>query len=107
MGPEAAAANEAILSRVEEIGGGSVWDAEVFAVSLMEVAVGEDEALKLCGLTGVQQIVLNSSLLSFSTLKVISSIPGLRSLVLVSPAVSAPELAALGANGLKVEVVGQ
>ena len=74
--------NEDILAAVETKGGGYVWDAEVFAVTLMDVAVSDDEALMLCKLAGVQQIALDASRLSFSTLQRLARIPGLNSLVL-------------------------
>ena len=74
--------NEDILAVIETTGGGYVWDAEVFAVTLMDTPVGDDEALLLCKLAGVQQIALNASRLSFSTLQCLARIPGLNSLVL-------------------------
>ncbi len=105
MSPEAVAANEVILTRVEEIGGGFVWESEIFAVSLMDVAVSHAEASKLCGLSGVQQIALNASLLSLPALRALASITGLESLVLTSPSVATSELAALESIGPRIEVV--
>lgn len=46
--------NERILSRVEQLGGGYVWDAEVFAVSLEGVAVSGMDVRALLGLVGVE-----------------------------------------------------
>jgi hypothetical protein len=45
-----------------------VWDAEVFAVTLMDVAVEDDAAIPLCGLRGVQQIAVDASRLSAATI---------------------------------------
>ena len=107
MSPEAAAKNEVVLAHVEKLGGGYVWDAEVFAVSLLDVTVSEEEAQKLCALTGVQQIMLNCSQLSLATLKAVASIPGLRSLAIGVPTIASAELAVLAAIGPEVRVVEQ
>ncbi|MDT4329302.1 hypothetical protein ACQE3E_07205 [Methylomonas sp. MED-D] len=91
----AAENNERLLARVEGLGGGYCWDAEIFAVTLIDVAVADTDAAILCGLVGVQQVALNASLLSFPVLERIAQIPGLQSLVLNVPAVSESELDAL------------
>jgi len=91
----AAENNELLLARVEDLGGGYCWDAEIFAVTLMDVAVLDQDAKILCGLVGVQQVALNASLLSFSVLEEIAQIPGLQSLVLNVPAISEPEIDSL------------
>ena len=67
---------------MEGYGGGYVWEPEIFAVTLMGVAVADAEAAILSGLTGVQQVALNASRVSLPTLQKIAGIPGLRSLVL-------------------------
>lgn len=107
MSPEAAKANEKVLAHVDQLGGGYVWDAEIFTVSLMDVATSDEDAQELCALTGVQQVALNSSRLSIATLKAVASIPGLKSLVLVASSVSSEQLTALGEVGPHIEVVEQ
>lgn len=99
--------NEMILARVEELGGGYLWDAEIFAVMLMGVAVDDADARQLVGLVGVQQIAMEGSRVSFETLKEIVSITGLESLVLCKPVLSDAALASLQAVGPTVEVVDE
>ena len=82
MTPEEIQTNVSILDSVEALGGGAVWDAEIFTVTLMEVSVEDDDAGMLCGLTGVQQIALDASQLSMTALAALAGIPGLQSLVL-------------------------
>ncbi len=97
--------NEAILARVEELGGGYVWDAEVFAVTCMDVAIADADAMALTGLTGVQQIALDCSRLSFGALKSIAAIGGLQSLVVCNPAFDANDLKLLESVGPDIQVV--
>jgi len=105
MSPEAAQANERILAQVEAYGGGYVWERETFAVMLMDVAIKDQEAVSLCGLTGVEQIALNASRLAFTTLQRIASIPGLQSLVLSGTILPENQRVLLGRLGPKVEVI--
>ena len=51
--------NDAILDWVEKVGGGYVWEAEIFAINLLDVALTDKEARNLCKLSGIQQIALN------------------------------------------------
>jgi hypothetical protein len=74
--------NERILAEVEAAGGGCVWDAEVFAITLMDVVPNDELAGSLCALVGIQQIAINASRLTFDTLRRLSQIQGLDSLVL-------------------------
>ncbi len=85
------AGNQAILDWVDSIGGGSVWEPEVFAVTLFDVDVDDEQALRLCGLTGVEQIAINAEGLSPVTLQALARIDGLKSLVLNKP--STPSVA--------------
>jgi hypothetical protein len=105
MSPEVAQENERILVQVEKYGGGYVWEPEIFAVTLMDVAVADAEAAVLSGLTGVQQIALNASRLSFPTLRKVAGIPGLRSLVLSSITLTREQQSLLERCGPRVEVV--
>lgn len=104
MSPEAASRNEAILARVEELGGGYVWEADYFAVTLLDIPVDDAEAEKLGALTGVGQIAINAASLRFSTLRLLVAIPGLRSLVVAAPALTPAELASLREVGPEVVV---
>lgn len=99
--------NEAILARVEELGGGSVWDAEIFTVTLMDVAVTDSEAMPLTDLVGVQQIALDCSRMCIGTLQKIAAIPGLQSLVLCNPVFDAEGLQMLQEIGPEVQVVDE
>jgi hypothetical protein len=103
--PIEAERNEAILARVEELGGEYVWDAEVFAVSCMDVAIADSDAIALTELTGVQQIALDCSRVSVGALRKIAAIAGLRSLVVCSPSFDTSELQLLQAVGPDVQVV--
>jgi len=105
MSPEAAQVNERILAQVEDYGGGYVWEPEVFAITLMAVALVDAEAAILDGLTGVRQIALNASRLSFPLVEKVASIPGLRSLVLSRITLTREQLLVLERCGPKVEVV--
>jgi len=107
ISPEAEEKNEAILARVEALGGGYVWDAEVFAVTLMDVAVPDAEVRELAGLVGVSQIAMDASRVSIDTLAKIAAIPGLESLVLCNAACDPQELEALQSFGPDVEVVSE
>ncbi len=105
MSPEAAQANERILAQVEEYGGGYVWESEIFAVTLIDVAIQDQEAASLCGLTGVEQIGLNASRLAFATIQSIAGIPGLQSLVLSGTTLTEDQQVLLDRLGPKVEVI--
>jgi hypothetical protein len=79
---QAAAVNEKILSRVESAGGGYVWDAEIFAVTLIDVEPTDSDVSDLSKLSGVQQIALNASNLTFPIVLSVARTPGLESLVI-------------------------
>jgi len=98
--------NEAILAEVEVIGGGYVWEAEVFAVNLMDVAAADGQVEDLQHLRGVQQIALNASKLSFRTVSAIAGIPGLESLVLAQATLSSAQLHELQRIVPEVVLVG-
>jgi len=97
--------NETILAAVESAGGGYVWDAECFAVTLMDVAVSEELVHALTGLVGVQQIALEASTLKLNSLVCIASIPGLTSLVLNHSSLNAEEVARLASIGPEIVCV--
>jgi|GEM_PF-1903924 len=97
--------NEAILCGVESLGGGYVWEAEVFAVTLLGVPVNDDGALSLCNLVGVQQIAVEPSALPFSTLQRLALIPGLESLVLNHALLTPQQEEALRSIGPEIELV--
>ncbi len=82
-----------------------MWDAEVFAVTLMDVAVTDTDAMPLTGLVGVQQIALDCSRVSIGALQKIAEIPGLQSLVLCNPVFDAEGLKILQEIGPEVQVV--
>jgi hypothetical protein len=103
MRRKAAQDNERILALVESYGGGYVWEPEFFGVILIDVGIADAEAAKLCGLTGVQQIAIDASRLSFATLQKIASIPRLKSLVLKGITLSRKQRALLAGCGPKVE----
>jgi hypothetical protein len=96
--------NQAILDRVEALGGGYVWEPEVFAVILGKARTDEEVAV-LQGLAGVQQIALNATSLSFPTLEAVARIPGLESLVLGGARLTDRQLAALQGIGPEIELV--
>ncbi len=102
MTPEEFQTNVSILDTVEALGGGYAWDAEIFAVILMEVSVEDDDARMLCGLTGVQQIALDASRLSMTALAALAGIPGLQSLVLSRRTLTEDERRELEREGLEV-----
>jgi len=85
--------NERILAEVEAAGGGYVWDAEIFAVTLMDVVPNDALAASLCTLVGIQQIAINSSRLAFDTVRNLAQIPNLKSLVLNHAALTDDEAA--------------
>jgi len=106
MTPEAAENNERILAEVEALGGGYVWESEIFAIVLMDIAIADQEAASLCGLIGVEQIALNGSRLAFATLQSIASIPGLQSLVLSGVNLSDDQHSLLKHCGPEIELIG-
>lgn len=101
----AIAENEAILARVEALGGGYVWESEIFAISLMDSAISDSDSSALLGLRGVQQIALDASRLSIPALRAIAGIPGLESLVLGKASQAPEELLALGRFGPEIQLV--
>jgi hypothetical protein len=105
MNPEVVQENERILAQVEGYGGSYVWEPEIFAVTLMDVAVADVEAAILSGLAGVQQVALNASRVSLPTLQKIAGIPGLRSLVLSGITLAQEQQLLLESCGPRVEVV--
>lgn len=103
----AAKKNEHILARVEELGGGYVWDAELFAVTLIDVAIVDVEARNLVELVGVAQIAIDCSKMSIDTLREIAAIPRLQSLVLYNSPYGPGLIKMLQALGPDVEVVSE
>lgn len=74
--------NDPILDWVEELGGGYVWDAEVFAVNLLDVLLSDEDAERLSRLVGVQQIAVDSRRMSLGGLTTLARIPGISLLVI-------------------------
>ncbi|MEO0577353.1 MAG: hypothetical protein AAFZ58_01575, partial [Pseudomonadota bacterium] len=89
--------NELVLSRVEELGGSYVWEPEVFAVSLLDVAVGDANAKPLEELVGVGQIAIDATDIELGTLIEIAAVPGLTSLVIKDGSVAEEGLSKLEA----------
>lgn len=89
--------NELVLSRVEELGGSYVWEPEVFAVSLLDVAVGDANAKPLAELVGVGQIAIDATDIELGTLIEIAAVPGLTSLVIKDGSVAEEGLSKLEA----------
>ena len=105
LADSAVAENEAILARVEALGGGYVWETEIFAISLLDSAIYDIDSAVLLKLLGVQQIALDASRLSISALRSIAGIPGLESLVLTKAPQGTEELLALGQIGPEIQLV--
>lgn len=94
-----------ILTLVESYGGGYVWESELFTVSLVDVAIQDEAAACLLGLTGVEQIALNASHLQFATILKLATIAELQSLVLFGTCLSEPQRALLDKLGSRVQVI--
>ena len=107
INPTVAEKNEDILARLEELGGGYIWDAEVFAVTLMGVALPDANVIGLVGLVGVSQIAMDASRVSIDTLAKIAAIPGLQSLVLCNAVCDPRQLESLLSIGPDVEFVSE
>lgn len=97
--------NEAILAHVEALGGGYVWEPEIFCVTLIDVPALDRDVAALSKLRGVQQIALNASNLSFQTIESIARIPDLESLVLCQQNLSDEQVHALRLLGPDIELV--
>jgi hypothetical protein len=102
MTPEESQSNQSILDGVEAVGGGYVWDAEIFVVTLMDVSAEDDEVIPLCGLRGVQQIALDASRLSMTTIAALAGIAGLQTLVLARRALTEGQRSELGQFGPEI-----
>ena len=107
MTPEESRANQSILDGVDAVGGGYVWDAEVFAVTLMDVPLADDKVIPLCGLRGVQQIALDASQLSIVTIAALAGITGLQSLVLARRTLTEGQRNELGRLGPEIVEVDE
>jgi hypothetical protein len=83
MTPQEASINQETLNKIESQGGVYVWDSEVFTVAFMDIPIQNETAALLTRLTGVQQIAIDSSQLTFSVLKMVARTPGLESLVIL------------------------
>ena len=105
MTPKTQARNEAILSEVEGIGGGYVWEREIFAVTLIDIPVSDRHASVLLGLTGVEQIAINASNISAPVLNSIARIADLKSLVITGRDIDPEELSTLQSVGPAIEIV--
>lgn len=101
---EAREANLEILAEIEALGGGYVWEREIFAVTLTDVPLADRDVKPLARLVGVQQIALNAERLTLPTLQSLARIPGLESLVLSQSRLQSGELQALEALGPNVEL---
>jgi len=102
MTAEECRTNQGILDSIEALGGSYVWDAEVFAVTLMDVAVEDDKAMPLCGLRGIQQVALDASRLSVAALTALAGIQGLQSLVLARRTLTDNQRSELGRFGPEI-----
>ena len=87
--------NDPILDWVEERGGGYVWDAEVFAVTLLETCFDDADAAQLSRLVGVQQIAVDAREMSMVGLMKLASIPGIASVVIRNGRLEPEEIARL------------
>ena len=87
--------NDPILDWVEERGGGYVWDAEVFAVTLLGTCFDDADAAHLSRLVGVQQIAVDASEMSMVGLETLASIPGIASVVIRNGRLGPEEIARL------------
>jgi hypothetical protein len=85
--------------------GGYVGNTEVFAATLMGVAIADADVAAFAGLSGVQQIALGGTHASFASLQALARIPGLASLVLCNSPISDSELHALEAAGPAIGLI--
>lgn len=97
--------NEEILAYVDELGGGYVWDDDIFTVGLHDVSVTDQQLEPLASLVGVQQIALNAARLSVGAIERVARIGGLESLVLMDSSLSSEDVDRLRACGPDVELV--
>lgn len=105
MTADAKERNEIILVEVERLGGGFVWEPETFTITLMDVAVSEQDAMALLGLSGVELIAINITHISAPLLKSIARIAGLKSLVVTGRVVGDSEFRELESLGPVVKVI--
>jgi len=98
--------NQAILRKIESVGGGYVWEPEIFAVTMLDIPIDECLAKLVCKLRGVRQIAINCRNISFSALLEISDIPGLQVLVVSELHIMEQEYGTLLASCPEVVVVG-
>ena len=82
-----------------------MWEPEVFAVTLIDVPVTDEQAAILSALVGVQQIAVNASCLSSLALLRIARIRGLRSLVLSGVRITEAEIEHLKRIGPEIQLV--
>jgi hypothetical protein len=92
------------LAWLEELGGGYVQDDEVSAITLMDVALTDDQASSLLQVSGFQQLAINASALSLSTLVSLGRLEGLESLVLGNCALSDGDIRALKQQCPSIEI---
>ena len=97
--------NEAILAQVESLGGGYVWESEIFAINLVDVDLEDKDVARLPRLVGVQQIALNAERLSLEAIEQIARIPQLESLVLRGCSLSPEQIGKLGSLGPQIELI--
>ena len=97
--------NDTILAWVESVGGGYVWEPEIFAVSLLGTNLQGEGYYKLFGLKGVDQLAIEARTLQFYALERLSRIPGLKSLVINGSSLQQNDLKTLNANGVKTELI--
>lgn len=99
--------NESTLAHIESLGGGYVWDADVFVVTLLDITVSVDAVDSLCKLQGMQQLALNVELLSFKEIVRMAKIPKLESLVLANHNLSLAQVEDLKSYGPNIELITQ
>jgi hypothetical protein len=87
--------NEVIPAHIEALGGGYVWEPEMFVVTLIDIPASDAQVSVVSHLRGVEQVALNCSKLSFAIIESIARIPSLRSLVLRQSALIPGQLLAL------------
>jgi hypothetical protein len=96
--------NQEILDWIESLGGGYVWEDEIFTIILEGCILTPDEARTIAGLAGVQQIAILGAKTEMSALLPIVRVESLQSLVLSKSLYSEEEIGNLKATRPDLEI---
>lgn len=94
-----------IVEWVEDVGGDYVWEDDLFAITLLDVAIDAGGVGRLLELDALDQLAVDASRLQMAELRKLAAMKGLGSLVVAGRVLSETERSELALLGPEVDQV--